>query len=119
MIQTILVLIPVAFIVWHLTRNVLLKKIPKKKLMNYETAEKFSDSFNKILDVFSTSSGTSSSSSIDSSIDYEIPGLEDRKYGAVRRDCYGNLYKANGEVIDKTAEIINEQERLRKIRGGN
>ena len=118
MIQTILVLIPVAIIVWNIIRNVLLKKIPKKKLMSYETAEKFSNIFNKVLDVFSTSSGSSSSSDTNN-IDYQVPGLEDRKYGAVRRDRYGNLYKANGEVVDKTAEIINEQERLRKIRGGN
>ena len=117
MIQTILVLIPVAFIVWNLVRNVLLKKIPKKKLMSYETAEKFSDAFNKLLDIFSTSSGSSSNSNTDTS-EYEIPGLEDKKYGAVRRDRYGNLYKLNGEIVDKTAEILKEQERLKKIRGG-
>ena len=41
--------------------------------------------------------------------------MEDRKYGAVRKDRYGNLYTAGGTVIDKTAIELKKIEKQRKF----
>lgn len=42
-------------------------------------------------------------------LDYQTPSMEDMKYGAVRKDRYGNLYTAGGTVIDKAAEELKRQ----------
>lgn len=48
-------------------------------------------------------------------LDYQTPSMEDRKYGAVRKDRYGNLYTAGGTVIDKTAIELKKIEKQRKF----
>ena len=41
--------------------------------------------------------------------DWQMPSMEDMKYGAVRKDRYGNLYTAGGTVIDKAAVELKKQ----------
>lgn len=41
--------------------------------------------------------------------DWQMPSMEDMKYGAVRKDRYGNLYTAGGTIIDKAAIELKKQ----------
>lgn len=63
--------------------------------------------FNNLGYVPSNSGGGAKRDSLYYRINYEHPTLEERsRYGAAFRDKQGNIFRVNGEKIDKAAEEI-------------
>lgn len=49
-------------------------------------------------------------------LDHQDPSVNDKRYGAVRKDRYGNLYDGAGGVIDKTAiELKKQQKEMQRL----
>lgn len=99
----------IGFIVYAILYTKFHKKKPKK-WVKPETSEKVQNFINFFSSVVGGAAGTKENiddarKSRDSS-----PGLhEASKYGAVRRDEYGNLRRADGSVVDLAAEAVKEQ----------
>lgn len=103
-------------------RNERLRKYKEEQKQEEKRKKKLIEQTSKNSNYYSTRQNYYSSSNYTSSVPYKRrgktieelsnsrPSLDEViKYGAVRRDKYGNLYTAGGTVIDKAAEELKKQ----------